>query len=209
MEHRPPDVAFSSPLASASQPDSTMGRKEHPQALTLERFAGGKDGRTNAFKKRKQGTETGLSFELWMAFASTRRGSLLQNAALLLASLVGKFQVPILSPNRTVLQRPVSTPFCIALFLQMSGRADRLQKADSTRVCREISGSTSHAVVAQLMDLQKLRIILICCTSARVSVIGEHDRPTDTAVLVIRRSLSIHSVYILSFSSELLNRICE
>lgn len=32
-----------------------MGRKELPQALTLERFAAGKDGRANAFKKKKQG----------------------------------------------------------------------------------------------------------------------------------------------------------
>lgn len=32
-----------------------MARKEHPHALTLERFAAGKDGRANAFKKKKQG----------------------------------------------------------------------------------------------------------------------------------------------------------
>lgn len=32
-----------------------MGRRELPQALTLERFAAGKDGRAKAFKKKKQG----------------------------------------------------------------------------------------------------------------------------------------------------------
>lgn len=32
-----------------------MARKEHPHALTLERFAAGKDGLANAFKKKKQG----------------------------------------------------------------------------------------------------------------------------------------------------------
>ncbi|CAM9577269.1 unnamed protein product [Ectocarpus sp. 12 AP-2014] len=31
-----------------------MARKELPQALTLEKFAAGKDGRSNAFKKKKQ-----------------------------------------------------------------------------------------------------------------------------------------------------------
>ncbi|CAM9680651.1 unnamed protein product [Ectocarpus fasciculatus] len=31
-----------------------MARKELPQALTLEKFAAGKDGRANAFKKKKQ-----------------------------------------------------------------------------------------------------------------------------------------------------------
>ncbi len=32
-----------------------MAKKELPRALTLERFASGKDGRANAFKKKKQG----------------------------------------------------------------------------------------------------------------------------------------------------------
>lgn len=32
-----------------------MARKDLPHALTLERFATGKDGRANAFKKKKQG----------------------------------------------------------------------------------------------------------------------------------------------------------
>lgn len=32
-----------------------MARKDLPHALTLERFAAGKDGRANAFKKKKQG----------------------------------------------------------------------------------------------------------------------------------------------------------
>lgn len=32
-----------------------MTRKELPHALTLERFAAGKDGIANAFKKKKQG----------------------------------------------------------------------------------------------------------------------------------------------------------
>lgn len=37
-----------------------MGRKELPRTLTLERFAAGKDGRTNAFKKKKQGAKVEL-----------------------------------------------------------------------------------------------------------------------------------------------------
>ncbi|CAM9184352.1 unnamed protein product, partial [Hapterophycus canaliculatus] len=37
-----------------------MVRKELPQALTLERFATGKDGRANAFKKKKQANKRKL-----------------------------------------------------------------------------------------------------------------------------------------------------
>lgn len=46
-----------------------MARKELPQALTLEKFAAGKDGRANAFKKKKQG-ETG-SEPLHLGLATT------------------------------------------------------------------------------------------------------------------------------------------
>jgi len=35
-----------------------MAKKDLPHALTLERFASGKDGRANAFKKKKQGATT-------------------------------------------------------------------------------------------------------------------------------------------------------
>lgn len=37
-----------------------MGRRELPQALTLERFAAGKDGRAKAFKKKKQANKRKL-----------------------------------------------------------------------------------------------------------------------------------------------------
>ncbi|CAM9134057.1 unnamed protein product, partial [Pylaiella littoralis] len=37
-----------------------MARKELPPALTLERFAAGKDGRANAFKKKKQANKRKL-----------------------------------------------------------------------------------------------------------------------------------------------------
>lgn len=41
-----------------------MGRQERSRALTLDRFASGKDGRANAFKKKKQGEQVWLKWHL-------------------------------------------------------------------------------------------------------------------------------------------------
>lgn len=41
-----------------------MGRTERSHALTIDRFASGKDGRANAFKKKKQGEQVGLKWHL-------------------------------------------------------------------------------------------------------------------------------------------------